>query len=143
MNKPIKIDFNYSEKTKRADCIIWYNNDIKFVGTANCSPEDKNIATSGIGQSIAHLRATIKYLRFIRDFEIKPKLEASLQLYYAMNRSKNYNKKSYESKMLYRQIQNYKNDIEAIKEEISILKNHLKDTLNGIEEFKKHKDKKK
>lgn len=132
----MNIELKYNEDIKRAVCTIIYNQDICFTGIADCAPEDENIVSETIGKNIAEMRALIKYLRFARDYEIKPKLDASLQLYYAINRSKQYNKKSYEAKMLYRQIQNYQEDMNAIKQEIQNVQMQLKSYIDGIDKFK-------
>ena len=115
-----------------ATCTIFYNNKT-FTGTANCHPEDTDVMSRLTGQIIAETRATISYLSHIRDNELRPQLNSLLQLYYSMNRSKNFNPKSYEAKMLYRQITLIKNDLEAIKEEITNIKQNLKDYINQKE----------
>ena len=85
------------------------------------------------GQTIAEFRATLQYLRHIRDNELQPQLKSLYQLYYSMNRSSKFNPKSYEAKMLYSQIQNLENDLVAIKENIATLSQDLKRYINDKE----------
>ena len=129
MNK--QPQYFWSEENGTAFATIFYKN-YTFTGEAFCHPDDKDMMSKLTGQTIAEYRATIKYLRFIRDCELQPQLKALKQLYYSMNHSKYFNPESYEAKMLYRQIKNLKEDLEAIKEEIQ----HQKDSLKAYLEIK-------
>jgi hypothetical protein len=111
-----------------AICKVYYNN-IEFKGTASCHPDDIDMCSKMTGQTIAELRAEIKKLQHIRDNELRPQLKVLNQLYYAMNRSKEYNKKSYESKMLYRAIKNISNELDMIKEMLDSDRKFLKDYI--------------
>lgn len=126
MNK--QPEYTWSERYGTATCTLFYKN-YEFTGIANCHPEDKDMMSKLTGQTIAEFRATIKYLRFVRDCELRPQLKSLYQLYYSINRSKNYNKKSYEAKMLYRQIRFLKEDIAVVSEEIDNLKQSLKEYI--------------
>ena len=117
-----------------------------FSGIARCHPDDKDMQSKLTGKTIAEFRATIKYLKFIKDFEITPQLKSLNQLYYSMNHSKYFDPKSYEAKMLYRQIKILKEDLEAIQEEIQYQKDNLKAYLETKEadhaKIRAHKAKK-
>lgn len=112
-----------------AICKVYYNN-IEFKGTASCHPDDMDMCSKMTGQTIAELRAEIKKLQHIRDNELRPQLKVLNQLYYAMNRSKEYNKKSYESKMLYRAIKNISNELDMIKEMLDNDRKFLKEYID-------------
>lgn len=112
-----------------AICKVYYNN-IEFKGTAFCHPDDMDMCSKMTGQTIAELRAEIKKLQHIRDNELRPQLKVLNQLYYAMNRSKEYNKKSYESKMLYRAIKNISNELDMIKEILNDDRKFLKEYID-------------
>lgn len=112
-----------------AICKVYYNN-IEFKGTASCHPDDIDMCSKMTGQTIAELRAEIKKLQHIRDNELRPQLKVLNQLYYAMNRSKEYNKKSYESKMLYRAIKNIANELDMIKEMLDNDRKFLKEYID-------------
>lgn len=112
-----------------AICKVYYNN-IEFKGTASCHPDDIDMCSKMTGQTIAELRAEIKKLQHIRDNELRPQLKVLNQLYYAMNRSKEYNKKSYESKMLYRAIKNISNELDMIKEMLDNDRKFLKEYID-------------
>lgn len=107
-----------------------------FTGTAHCAPEDQNYANPIVGEEIAELRAIIKYLRYIRDNEIKPGLKALKQLYYSMAHSKNFNSKSYEAKMLYRQLHIKEEELAGIKYGIKSAQEQIKLTINQFERTK-------
>ena len=85
------------------------------------------------GQTIAEYRATIKYLQFIRDCELQPQLKALKQLYYSMNHSKYFSPKSYEAKMLYRQINILQEDLKENKYLIDFTKAQLEAYIVGKE----------
>ena len=108
-----------------AFCDIEYKGLI-FSGTAQCHPEDRDMMSKLTGETIAEFRATIKYLKFIRDFELRPQLKSLKQLYYSMNTSKHFDSTSYEAKMLYRQINLLEEDIKEIQLSIKTTKEDLK-----------------
>lgn len=122
MNK--QPQYFWSEDTGTAFATIFYKN-YTFTGEACCHPDDKDMMSKLTGQTIAEYRATIKYLRFIRDCELQPQLKALKQLYYSMNHSKHFNPKSYEAKMLYRQINILKDDLKENKYLIDFTKKEL------------------
>lgn len=103
----------------------------QFIGTAIAHEEDYDFATELAGTEIAYLRATIKYLQSIKRDILKPQLAALKQLYYSINRSKQFNPKSYESKMLFNQIEIKEEDIKAINIEIYKHKEFLRDYINN------------
>jgi hypothetical protein len=115
-----------------ATCILDYNG-YKFIGEAQCHPEDMDVMSKLTGYNIAEMRATLEFLRYIRDIELGLQLKSLYQLYYSMSHSKNYNKKSYEAKMLYRQINRLETDLAAVKEEIDNVKQTLKKYLEQKE----------
>lgn len=128
-----------------AGCIIHYN-DLEFYGDAICHPDDEDMMSRLTGQKIADARATIQLLSHIRDFELRPQLKILKQLFFSMKHSKQFNKKSYEARMLYRQIRSLENDIATIKKEIADIKQELKKYLSDKEELfqtirRKHMDK--
>lgn len=138
-------EYSWLEDEGIAFCDIEYKG-LTFCGMAHCHPDDKDMQSRLTGKTIAEFRATVKYLKFIRDFEITPQLKSLNQLYYSMNHSKYFDPKSYEAKMLYRQIKNLKEDLEAIKEEIQCQKDSLKTYLETKEtdhaKIRAHKAKK-
>lgn len=130
MNK--QPEYFWSEENGTAFCTIYYNK-YSFMGEAQCHPDDRDMMSKLTGQTMAEMRATIKYLRFIRDCELQPQLKALKQLYYSMNYSKYFNPKSYEAKMLYRQINMLKEDLTNINIEISNIKKSLKEYIERKE----------
>ena len=126
MNK--QPEYTWSERYGTATCTLFYKN-YEFTGVANCHPDDQDMMSKLTGQTIAEYRATIKYLRFIRDCELQPRLKALKQLYYSMNHSKYFDPKSYEAKMLYRQINILKEDLKENKYLIDFTKQELETYL--------------
>ena len=134
----------FNEEEGLTTAIIDYKG-FSFTGRACCNPEDR--FSEYIGGTLAEIRATQKYLQFIRDNEIKPQLQALKQLYYSMNKSKKYNPKSYEAIMLQRQIRQREDDLEAVKEYLSQNKKIEKNIINTYSEYatyikKKYEDNK-
>ena len=130
MNK--QPEYTWSERYSTATCTLFYKN-YEFTGIANCHPDDKDMMSKLTGQTIAEYRATLKYLRFIRDCELQPQLKSLKQLYYSMNYSKYFNPKSYEVKMLYRQINQLTEDLKENKYLIDLTKSELKAYLTTKE----------
>lgn len=126
--------YTWDEKEGIATYTIHYNNR-EFTGKAICHTDDQDMKSEMTGISIANLRASILYFQHVRDCEIKPALAALKQLYYSMAHSKKFNKKSYETKMLYRQIQNYTFDLDTINKTIAVLKKNLYEFLIEKEHF--------
>lgn len=133
MGQPI---FDYNEATATATCFLEFEGQV-FIGTAKAHPDDMDMATKLVGQDIAYRRAMIKYLCFVRDFQIKPELRAFKKLYFTMAHSTHYNSKSYESKMLQRQLRQSQCDLATIKEEIAIERQELKDLIAEKDNFYK------
>ena len=80
-------------------CCIATNGNKVFTGIAKCHPDDSDMCSEKTGSEIACRRANIDALRSYRD-ELKIALKALNQLYYSMNKSKKFNEKSYENRML-------------------------------------------
>ena len=131
MKKPV---FTWDEEKGVAECSLWYAG-IEFHDFAMCHDEDMDMCNKLTGQTIAELRALIQVYQYHRDCELKPQLQALKQLYYSMNKSKQYNKKSYEARMLYRHITMYEEELQAVREEIKKLREHLNFYINEKEKF--------
>lgn len=131
--KPI---FNWDPEEGVASCIIKYKNQT-FCGVAMCHKEDQDMMSEKTGMEIAYRRATIDYLKYVRDMELKPALKALKQLYYTMKHSTHFNPKSYENSKLQRHIRMYEFDLETINELIVNERKNLKDYIDKKDEFYK------
>lgn len=131
--KPI---FNWDPEEGVASCIIKYKNQT-FCGVAMCHEEDKDMMSEKTGMEIAYCRATIDYLKYVRDMELKPALKALKQLYYTMKHSTHFNPESYENSKLQRHIRMYEFDLETINELIVNERKNLKDYIDKKDEFYK------
>ena len=116
--------YDWDEEFGVASCTIFYK-DMEFYGQAACHPNDEDMMSRLVGQTIAEMRATIWYLRHVRDNELRPQLQALYQLYYNMKHSKKFNPKSYEAKMLYKQIQLIEKNLDIVKMDIKELYQNL------------------
>ena len=130
--KKIKPIFHYDKETGCSTCIIETKYG-KFSGTACCHPDDMDMASEKVGCEIAYSRAAIDSLKYERDNIIKPSLKALKQLYYSMNRSKKFNPKSYEYKMLKRQIECWEFDLAVVNDMIDTEKTWIRDYINTKE----------
>lgn len=128
--------FNWDPEEGVASCIIKYKNQT-FCGVAMCHEEDKDMMSEKTGMEIAYRRATIDYLKYVRDMELKPALKALKQLYYTMKHSTHFNPKSYENSKLQRHIRMYEFDLETINELIVNERKNLKDYIDKKDEFYK------
>lgn len=128
--------FNWDPEEGVASCIIKYKNQT-FCGVAMCHEEDKDMMSEKTGMEIAYRRATIDYLKYVRDMELKPALKALKQLYYTMKHSTHFNPKSYENSKLQRHIRMYEFDLETINELIINERKNLKDYIDKKDEFYK------
>ena len=135
--------FRWDEETGLAIAIIYTPYGV-FTGEAECHPDDRDMISEKVGCEIAYTRATIDALVFERDNRIKPSLASLKQLYYSMNRSKQFNPKSYENKMLRRQIQNWEMDLKNINSIIRSQRQYLTDYINTKESLyqtlRKHRE---
>lgn len=130
--KKIKPIFHYDKETGCSTCVIETKYG-KFSGTACCHPDDMDMASEKVGCEIAYSRAAIDSLKHERDNIIKPSLKALKQLYYSMNRSKKFNPKSYEYKMLKRQIECWEFDLAVINDMIDTERTWIRDYINTKE----------
>lgn len=125
--------FNWNEETGVASCILGDGEKV-YTGLAQCHISDSDMKSEKTGCEIAFRRARINALRGYRN-ELKIKLSALNQLYYSINKSKKFNSKSYENKMLQRQIKIINFDLETIKEQITMEEQNLREYLKNKENF--------
>ena len=109
--------FDWDNDTKTAVCVLTDGKD-SYVGEAICHPDDYDMASEKTGYEIAFRRAKINALRGYRD-QLKTSLKTLNQFYYTINRSKSFNEKSYENRMLQRQIRMTTFDLETTNEMIA------------------------
>lgn len=126
--------YDWNKEDGIATCIL-YDGENTFLGLATCHPDDKDFQSEKTGLYIAEARAEIQALKHYKNNVLKPGLNALKQLYYSINHSKQYNKKSYEAKMLYRQIKMKETDIEEVQLIINGRKADLKKYIDAKEEF--------
>lgn len=122
----------FSFENSVAKCTL-YSKYGKFTGVAKCHPDDFDMESEKVGCEIAYTRAAIDSLKYERDCIIKPSLKALRQLYYSMKHSKKFNPKSYETKMLRRQIQNWEFDLATVNNMIATERKILKDYIDTKE----------
>ena len=123
----------WDEELKMATCLLESNGQV-FYGQAVCHPDDQDMCSEKTGIEIAIKRATIDAYCYYRDC-LKERLTALNQLYYSINKSKQYNPKAYESRMLRRQICIINSDLTTTKEIIAQLRNELNDYIKAKDVF--------
>ena len=129
-NEPI---FNWDEETGISSCIVSDGEKV-YAGFAQCHPDDTDMKGQKTGCEIAFRRARINALRGYRD-ELKIQLKTLNQLYYSMNRSTKFNEKSYENRMLQRQIRMISFDLATTKEMIATEQENLRTYIKEKDEF--------
>lgn len=107
-----------------------------FKGEAWCSDQDKDFESELTGCTIAEYRAQIAAATTYRN-DLRIKLSALNQLYYSMKHSSHFNPKSYEARMLYKQINLTKSDLDIAIHQLAVLKLELFDFINDKEIFYK------
>lgn len=125
--------FNWNEETGFASCILSDGEKV-YTGFAQCHPDDIDMKGEKTGCEIAFRRAKINTLRGYRD-ELKTRLSALNQLYYSMNKSHKFNEKSYENKMLQRQIRQINFDLATTKEIIASEEQNLRAYIKSKDVF--------
>ena len=129
MNKP---KFEWYEEHRQAICTL-YTEYGEFTGVASCHPDDQDMMSEKVGCEIAYSRAAIESLKYERDCIIKPSLKALKQLYGSIKHSKKFNPKSYEAKMIWRQIRNWEFDLATINKMIATERTILNDYIQTKE----------
>ena len=129
--KPV---YDWDAELGVATCYLFDKTNV-FVGMAMCHPEDENFKNEKTGLHIAELRARLKLLQHIKNNELKPELSGLKQLYYSMNKSKYYNRKSYEAKMLWKQMKVKQRDIDILTNIIHKQRQQLNDYIKDKDEF--------
>ena len=129
-NEPI---LHWDEEAGVASCIVSDNEKV-YTGFARCHPDDSDMSSQKTGCEIALRRAKIAALRGYRD-ELKIRLSALKQLYYSMNKSQRFNAKSYENKMLQRQIRQINFDLDTTKEMIATEEQNLRTYIADKDKF--------
>lgn len=129
-NKPI---FNWDEESGISSCILTDGEKV-YTGFAQCHPDDIDMKGQKTGCEIAFRRARINALRGYRD-ELKIKLATLNQLYYSMNTSHHFNEKSYENRMLQRQLRMIKFDLDTTKEMIAMEEKNLRAYIKEKNDF--------
>lgn len=129
-----KDSYTWDEEKGIATYIINYKG-MEFGESAFCHPDDQDMKSKLIGLHIAEARASLLYLRYRRDNELRPQLESLKQLYYSMSHSAQFNPKSYEAKMLFKQINRITKELKTTKKAISYIKEGLFQYMREKDEY--------
>lgn len=131
----MSVEYNWDAENGVAKCVLVLEGNKKFSGYAFCAEEDKDMKSQITGCTIALFRAQLSAFIDERDNILKPGLRALKDLYYSINRSKEYNPKSYEAKMLYRKIRQKEEDIKFLNKFIKDKKAELTKYIDDKETF--------
>ena len=99
-----------------------------FVGSAKLHPDDQNTRSELVGGSIAETRAIIKALQYERKL-LKEKYKEYQNFVKACECYKNFDKDSQTAKVMYRQLNRRKRNIEKLTEKIDLLKEGIHEGL--------------
>lgn len=132
-NKKQNCNFYWDAERGVCRCTLTYKNE-KYVGLAFTHPVDMDMISEKVGQEIAYHRAVIAMLKDERK-KLKYELKGLNGLYYSIKHSSKFDPKSYESKMLYRQIQMHNEDIESVTELIGEINAFIKNYTTKKDEL--------
>ena len=124
----MKHEFTWNPETGIATCTITYK-DQQFIGTAECHPEDMDLASERTGSYIAECRAYRLYYRYLREVEIKPALAALKHAYDIMTQSKYFNKDSHEAQVMRKQIAYYEDALLMIRRSMYVEAQSLREYI--------------
>lgn len=86
------------------------------------------------GQEIAYRRAEIELLQQCRS-DVKFELKSLKQLFYSINKSKYFNKKSYEGRAICRHVRIKEAELEGLTNAVTDRKKALKEFIDSKDEF--------
>ena len=132
----MKIKYYWDPEYGFCECSLTIGNNT-FYGQANCHDDDMDMCSERTGKLIAETRAKIAWFQHVKNNELRPQLAALKQLYYSMNRSKYFNPKSYENRMLQRQIHFIKKQLAVVNNDLVKIQQNLKKLLRDKDEFYK------
>ena len=127
-------NYYYDKENKMAYYNIKYDDTTTITGTAKCHPEDEDMESEKTGLQIAEFRAMIKAMKYHKKYCLLPSLKSLQQLKYSMKHSTKFNRKSYENKMLNRQIQLWETDIDNLNQMIKETEQYLRDYIKNKEQ---------
>lgn len=131
----MKTLYSYDPATGSAECILYFNNQA-YYGHATCHPDDKDMESEKTGLSIAESRAFINLLLSDKK-ALQQKYQILNDFYHTINQSKKFNEKSYENKMLQRQLRITKDQLAAVNADIANEKQSLKNFIDKKDKFYK------
>ena len=133
VSKKTKVDYSWNEEIGLSICFITVRDQV-YMGMAQCHPDDMDMVSEKTGNNIAYHRAVIDMLRAERD-RLKIEAKALKEYYFALDHSPRFNRKSFEAKTLYRQIQMKDDDLANINDLIKATYHYIDQYINGKDEF--------
>lgn len=108
-------------------CHIYYDNNI-FTGRAICHPDDDDIFSEKFGQELAHKRATVKALRYIKT-DLTKTIKTLEHSYHAIEANKEFDPNSFYARGLRKQIYINSAELSDIIAAIAAVEADIKVTL--------------
>ena len=130
----IRKRFSWNPDNGVAACELIYKGRA-FKGEAHCHLDDYDFQSERTGCFIAECRAELAMLRYRKNCELKPALQALKHTYGLLVQSSKYNPNSYESKVLYKQIQLTNFELITVNNEITTLTQNLETYIKGKEKL--------
>lgn len=130
----IRKRFSWNPGSGIASCELVYKGRT-FKGEAHCHLDDYDFQSERTGCFIAECRAELAMLRYRKNCELKPALQALKHTYGLFVQSSKYNPNSHESKVLYKQIQLTNFELITVNNEITTLTQNLETYIKGKEKL--------
>ena len=131
------IKYNWNQETGMCIASLILPNGDVLQGYAACHPDDMDMCNEKTGCILAGFKLLVKAYQYRKNYILKPKLEMLLHLKSLFERNPNYNKDSYENKMLCKQICLLKKEIEEAKCKIETAKQERKEYIALKDSFYK------
>ena len=131
------IKYNWNKETGICIASIILPNGDVLQGYATCHPDDMDMCNEQTGCILAGFKLLVKAQQYHKNHILKPKLEMLLHLKSLFERNPNYNKDSYENKMLCKQIFLLRKEIAEVKCRIETTKQERKEYIALKDSFYK------
>lgn len=110
--------YSYNPETGITTCIL--NDGVNtIIGKAKCHPDDMDFGNHLVGETIATIRAEIKYFKLVIRTELRPKLNILKEIYSTYNSSEKYDLKSLEAKQVYKKMKRCEDSITLLHQMIA------------------------
>lgn len=133
----MNIEYKWDKETGTTIASVILIDGNKIEAEAHCHPDDMDMCNEQTGHVLADFKLLVKAYQYQKNHVLQPKLKMLLHLKSLFERNPNYNKNSYENKMLYKQIALLKQEIAEVKYLIENTKQQRREYINLKDAFYK------